>query len=131
MGDVGERKHANAVIILHKYEPSAYDEPADGPVLTRIHVEESFSGDISGGGVVSSCRPDVPTGRLVSSGSNGSPARWAAARARSCYRIRARSRTTSSAVTGSWSRGQEPVAWPGFAARAGSVRTWARARRFI
>ena len=52
MGDVGERKHANAVITVHKYEPSAYDDPADGPVLTRIHVEESFSGDISGGGVV-------------------------------------------------------------------------------
>ena len=49
MGDVGGRKHANAVISVHKYEPSAYDEPADGPVLIRIHVEESFSDDISGG----------------------------------------------------------------------------------
>jgi uncharacterized protein DUF3224 len=42
---------ANAVITVHKYEPSAYDEPAEGPALTRIHVEESFSGDISGDGV--------------------------------------------------------------------------------
>ena len=43
---------ANAVITVRKYEPAAYDEPAEGPALTRIHVEESFSGDISGDGVV-------------------------------------------------------------------------------
>jgi len=43
---------ANAVVTVHKYHPSAYDEPAEGPVLTRIHVEESFSGDITGDGVV-------------------------------------------------------------------------------
>jgi len=43
---------ANAVITVHKYEPAVYDQPAEGPVLTRIHVEESFSGDISGEGVV-------------------------------------------------------------------------------
>ena len=48
----GNRTRADAVITVHKYEPAAYDEPADGPVLTRIHVEESFSGDISGDGVV-------------------------------------------------------------------------------
>jgi hypothetical protein len=43
---------ANAVITVHNYEPVAYDEPAEGPALTRIHVEESFSGDIDGDGVV-------------------------------------------------------------------------------
>ena len=46
---------------MHKYEPSAYDEPAEGPVLTRIHVEESFSGDITGAGVaefLQAARPD-------------------------------------------------------------------------
>lgn len=48
----GKRTRASAVITVHKYEPSAYDEPADGPVLTRIHVQESFSGDIQGDGVV-------------------------------------------------------------------------------
>jgi hypothetical protein len=42
---------ANAVITARKYVPAAYDEPAQGPALTRIHVEESFSGDISGDGV--------------------------------------------------------------------------------
>jgi uncharacterized protein DUF3224 len=45
-------QRANAVITVRKYEPSAYDEPVDGPVLTRIHVEESFSGDLEGDGVV-------------------------------------------------------------------------------
>jgi hypothetical protein len=43
---------ANAVISVQKYEPVAYDESADGPVLSRIHVEETFSGDIRGDGVV-------------------------------------------------------------------------------
>ena len=47
-----QRTRANAVITVHKYEPLAYDEPAEGPALTRIHVEESFSGGITGDGVV-------------------------------------------------------------------------------
>jgi hypothetical protein len=46
------RTRAAAVITVHKYEPSAYAEPAEGPVLTTIHVEESFSGDITGDGAV-------------------------------------------------------------------------------
>ena len=52
MTEVAERTRASAVITVHAYEPAAYDEPADGPTLTRIHVEESFSGDIAGDGVV-------------------------------------------------------------------------------
>jgi hypothetical protein len=54
-------QRADAVITVSKYEPSAYDEPADGPVLTRIHVEERFSGDIEGDGIVEflqAARPD-------------------------------------------------------------------------
>jgi hypothetical protein len=43
---------ANAVITVHNYEPATYGEPAEGMSLTRIHVEESFSGDISGEGAV-------------------------------------------------------------------------------
>jgi uncharacterized protein DUF3224 len=39
-------------ITVRKYEPSIYEKPAEGPVLTRIHVEESFSGDITGDGDV-------------------------------------------------------------------------------
>jgi Protein of unknown function (DUF3224) len=49
---IGERNRASGVITVRKYEPSAYDEPAAGPVLTRIHVQESFDGDIDGDGVV-------------------------------------------------------------------------------
>jgi Protein of unknown function (DUF3224) len=45
------RARANAAITVHKYEPVTYDEPAEGPGLVRIHVEESFSGDIDGAGV--------------------------------------------------------------------------------
>ena len=43
---------ANAVITVDKYEPVAYEQPAEGPVLTRIHVEERLSDDIQGDGVV-------------------------------------------------------------------------------
>jgi uncharacterized protein DUF3224 len=52
MSEAGARTRANAVITVRKYEPAAYEEPAEGPALARIHVEESFSGDISGDGVV-------------------------------------------------------------------------------
>src|SRR5215813_50210 len=62
-GPEQSKTRANAVITVHKYEPSAYEEPAEGPALTRIHVEESFSGDISGGGVaefLQAARADGP-----------------------------------------------------------------------
>ena len=65
MAERAARTRANAVINVDKYEPSAYDEPAEGPVLTRIHVEERFSGDISGAGVVEflqAARPDGAAG---------------------------------------------------------------------
>jgi hypothetical protein len=55
-------QRANAVITVRKYEPSAYDEPVDGPVLTRIHVEEGFSGDIEGDGVVEFLQAGRPDG---------------------------------------------------------------------
>lgn|GEM_PF-42195 len=51
-GTTPETTRATGQITVHKYEPLAYEEPAEGPVLTKIHVEESFSGDISGDGVV-------------------------------------------------------------------------------
>ena len=44
--------HLSAVITVHKYEPtSAYQEPPEGPSLVKIHVEETFSGDVDGDGV--------------------------------------------------------------------------------
>ena len=46
------KTRATGTITVRTYEPVAYEEPVDGPALTRIHVEESFSGDISGEGVV-------------------------------------------------------------------------------
>ena len=47
-----QRTTAKATIAVQKYEPVEYDKPADGPALTKIHVEETFSGDINGNGVV-------------------------------------------------------------------------------
>ncbi len=44
--------HATGTISVQKYEPAVYDEPGDGPALSRIHVEETFSGDIEGSGAV-------------------------------------------------------------------------------
>ena len=52
MAETGPRTRASAEITVGKYEPSVYEQPADGPVLTRIHIEESFSGDIQADGVV-------------------------------------------------------------------------------
>lgn len=52
---------AKATIAVSKYEPAPYDEQAAGPALSRIHVEESFSGDIEAAGVVEflqAARPD-------------------------------------------------------------------------
>lgn len=47
----GDPSHATGTITVRKYEPSPYDQPAEGPALVRIHVEEDFSGDIEGTGV--------------------------------------------------------------------------------
>jgi hypothetical protein len=52
MSEASGRSRASAAITVHRYEPVAYDEPTEGPTLTRIHVEESFAGDISGDGAV-------------------------------------------------------------------------------
>ena len=46
------KTRAEAVITVHEYQPVSYETPADGPSLTRIHVEEAFNGDIEGDGVV-------------------------------------------------------------------------------
>src|SRR5689334_16375823 len=43
---------ATGLIKVRRYEPVPYDEPAQGPKLVRVHVEEDFAGDIEGTGVV-------------------------------------------------------------------------------
>ena len=43
---------AHATITVHTYQPAPYDQREEGPDLVRIHVEERFSGDIEGDGVV-------------------------------------------------------------------------------
>jgi hypothetical protein len=47
-----ERRHATGKITVRTYEPTSYDQAAKGPVLSRIHVEEEFAGDVEGTGVV-------------------------------------------------------------------------------
>jgi Protein of unknown function (DUF3224) len=47
----GERTHASGTIDVKTYEPTPYDQPAEGPALVRIHVVEDFSGGIQGEGV--------------------------------------------------------------------------------
>src|SRR5882724_6493598 len=41
----------NGVIAVETSKTTSYDEQRAGPVLTRIHVEENFNGDIEGAGV--------------------------------------------------------------------------------
>jgi hypothetical protein len=53
---------ASATITVRTYEPAPYEEPAEGLVLSRIHVEESFSGDIDGDGVVEFLQASRPDG---------------------------------------------------------------------
>ncbi len=48
---VRETLHAETATTVHKYEPAVYDKPAEGPALARIHLEESFVGDLKGSGV--------------------------------------------------------------------------------
>jgi hypothetical protein len=44
-------RRLEAAISVQAYEPSSYDAPEHGPALVRIHVEETFSGEIDGTGV--------------------------------------------------------------------------------
>jgi Protein of unknown function (DUF3224) len=47
----GAHEHATGSIDVRAYEPAPLDQPAQGPALVRIHVEEEFSGDIEAQGV--------------------------------------------------------------------------------
>ncbi|GAB3433115.1 DUF3224 domain-containing protein [Flindersiella endophytica] len=43
--------HASGVITVHLYEPEDLDSCDGGMNLVKVHVEETFSGDIEGEGV--------------------------------------------------------------------------------
>jgi len=101
MSEANARTHASAVITVHKYEPGAYDEPAEGPVLTRIHVEESFAGDISGDGVVEFLQAAAADGSASFVGIERIAGTLAAGPARSSSRMRVPCRAASSAASGS------------------------------
>ncbi len=57
-----EAMHAKATTTVHQYEPTVYDKPKEGPTLARIHLEESFDGDIQGHGVVECLQAAVDAG---------------------------------------------------------------------
>ena len=95
------KSRANATITVHTYEPATYDEQGQGPTLSRIHVEESFSGDISGDGVVEFLQAARADGTASFVGIERVTARSANGRERSSSKTPAPSRTTSSAENGS------------------------------
>jgi len=43
---------ANATTTVQTYQPVVYDAPVEGPALSRLHVEERFTGDIEASNVV-------------------------------------------------------------------------------
>jgi hypothetical protein len=48
---VTDRTTATGTIAVQVWAPEPYDQPAEGPTLVRIHVEEDFDGDVTGRGV--------------------------------------------------------------------------------
>jgi len=46
------KRRATGRTEVKSYQPTPYDELADGPSLLEIHVDETFSGDIEGEGTV-------------------------------------------------------------------------------
>jgi hypothetical protein len=42
---------ARATTAVTVYQPTVYDQPEQGPALNRIHVEETFAGDLEAVGV--------------------------------------------------------------------------------
>jgi hypothetical protein len=58
---MSDRHEATASIAVSVWAPEPYDQPAEGPTLVRIHVEESFTGDLTGDGTATMLqvlRPD-------------------------------------------------------------------------
>lgn len=58
---MAERTRATGSIEVQVWDPTTYDEVPGGPSLVRVHVEETFAGDVSGTGVVTfiqTMRPD-------------------------------------------------------------------------
>ena len=49
---MNEAKRATGRTDVNTYEPTAYDELADGPALFENRVDETFTGDIEGEGTV-------------------------------------------------------------------------------
>jgi hypothetical protein len=57
-----ERTRATGKITVKSYVPAPCDEPEGGPTLSRIHVEETFSGDTEAGCMVDFLQAQMPDG---------------------------------------------------------------------
>ena len=97
-------------------------------MLTGINVGESFCGDIEGDGVVEFLQAARADGSASFVGSSGSPG---TGRAAGTFLLQDAGTVEGSIVSGDWFvvPGRAPASWPGFAARAGSAPTSARAPR--
>lgn len=62
MSSIPTATRANATITVSTYEPVPYEQPDEGPTLSRIHVTETFVGDIQGDGVVEFLQAAQPDG---------------------------------------------------------------------
>ncbi len=128
-GNAG-RTRATAVITVRKYEPSASDEPAQGPVLTRIHVEESFSGDINGDGIVEFLQAALADGSASFVGIERVTGDLGGRRG--TFLLQDAGTVQDNIVSGDSfviARVRAPGSWPAFAARAGSAPNWEKAPR--
>ena len=56
------RTRASGQIHVANYEPTPYDQPDEGPQLVEIRVRESFTGDITGEGMVRFLQTAHPDG---------------------------------------------------------------------
>jgi len=61
-----EVTRAKATTVVHMYDAAVYDDPKEGPHLIKGHLEESFTGDIEGDGVVDTLQAvDVSEGSSI------------------------------------------------------------------
>jgi Protein of unknown function (DUF3224) len=57
---------ATGLIKVRTYEPVPYEEPAAGPKLLKVRVEEDFTGDVEGIGVVEFLQVQAADGQSAS-----------------------------------------------------------------
>ena len=124
------KTRAEAVITVHACQTASYETPADGPSLTRIHVEEAFSGDIEGNGVVEFLQAARADGSASFVGIER--VTGAVAGRTGSFLLQDSGTVTGSVVAGDWfvvPGSGRPANWPACAAKAASAPTSAKTPR--